>query len=99
MGNGFGSDLLHASVTVDTTADGGEVICRGKSGRESLLVANLSDTVTVYVGGTGSAGTGLTTSNGFPIAPGESVSFDDFTGALYGIVASGSADVRYLQVF
>ncbi len=91
--------LISGTVTVDTTATGGEVIVNGRSTRSSVVIQNTSTTVDVFVGGLTANGGGLTTANGLKIAAGQSLSFTDLNGSLYGIVASGSADVRYLEVF
>lgn len=93
-----GTSVLHGTVTVDTTTSGGEVIVAGRSGRRSLALANTDGSDTVWIGGTGEAGTNLTIANGFPLGPGQTITFTDFIGAVYGIVDTGdSADVRYLE--
>lgn len=91
-----GGDLTHAAVTVDATATGGEQIVAGRAVRKSLIVQNLSTTVDVFVGEPGASG--VTTANGIKIGPGQSLEFTDYSGPLSGVVASGSADVRYMEV-
>jgi len=58
--------------------------------RESLLIEN-NGSVTLYVGNSD-----VTTSTGTPIAAGSSLSDSSpaFTGMWFGIVSSGSCDVR-----
>lgn len=79
------------AVTVATTATqltGGDT--GAKSG--SFAVAN-NGAATVYIGGAG-----VTTATGFPIAAGASMGFDlrSATDEVYGIVASGTVEVRVL---
>jgi hypothetical protein len=88
-----GSNMAYAAVSVTTTAT---LIRAAKSGRESLTVQNLAAATDVYVGPDSS----VTTSNGLKIAQaGGSANYNEYTGALYGIVASGTADVRYAEVY
>lgn len=80
------------AVSVGTTATqltGGDT--GAKSG--SFAVANVG-AATIYIGGSG-----VTTATGFPIAAGESMSFDlrSATDEIYGIVASGTVAARVLM--
>ena len=80
------------AISVGTSAT---VVSAANNNRTSLLVQNLS-TADVYVGET----SGLTTANGILLKPNERlvltrVSPETFYyGAIYGRVASGTADVR-----
>ena len=47
---------------------------------------------TVYLGGSG-----VTTSTGFPLYVGETFSTSSFLGAIFGITASGTTNVRYWE--
>ena len=64
-----------------------------RSTRRSVVIINLSSSVTVYLGPSG-----VTTSTGLAIPAGQSVSIP-FTGAIYGIVASGSLTVSYMEIY
>lgn len=47
---------------------------------------------TLYLGGAS-----VTTSTGYPLAVGESISSTAFLGAVYGITASGTVNARYWE--
>jgi hypothetical protein len=89
-----GTNSRYGTVAV-TRDDGWRDHLGAKSGRESLLIQNTSSSVDVYVG----PGYVITTSNGIKLAAGASMVFNEYTGAVYGVVASGSADVRYWEVY
>jgi hypothetical protein len=57
--------------------------------RNSLVIANVSSG-TVYIG----YNVNLTTANGFPLVSGERMSEEYFHGAVYGIVTTGTAELR-----
>ena len=79
------------AVSVDATRD--LLPASALSNRKSIAVFN-NGTVTVYLGDVS-----VTTSNGFPLQPGEKVSMDIANGiALYGITAGTACDVRVLEV-
>jgi hypothetical protein len=86
-----------ATVTVDTTA-GGTVIVAGNTRRQALIIANMSTTVTIYIGQDST----LTAANGIPIYPETDRVFDRgfglFLGEVRGITSSGSADVRVWDI-
>ena len=88
------------AVTVETTATRLDTADETDSVAGSAVAVYNNGSVTVYVGDSG-----VTTSNGFPLAAGSSMSFEidtepgDLPGdALYGIVASGTAEVRVLEL-
>jgi hypothetical protein len=83
------------AVTVTTTATRLDPETEATSHDGSYAAIYNNGSVTVYIGFTSS----VTTSNGFPLAAGASMSFEfGYSGdALYGIVASGTADVRVLE--
>lgn len=60
--------------------------------RQGVLITNPSSTVTVYIGGSG-----VTTGNGQELLPGCSLSLP-VVSALYGIIATGSQTVSYVEV-
>ncbi len=60
--------------------------------RQGVLITNPSTTVTVYVGGSG-----VTTGNGQIIPPLQSITVPGVS-SLYGIVATGSQTVSYIEV-
>lgn len=70
------------------------------TGATSILAANYerkgfvvqATDGTVYLGGSG-----VTTSTGFPLSTGQSLSSSAFLGTVYGITASGTVNVRYWE--
>lgn len=60
--------------------------------RQGVLITNPSSTVTVYIGGSG-----VTTGNGQILTPGSSITIP-VVSALYGIVATGTQTVSYVEV-
>lgn len=68
-------------------------IVAANSSRKSVTIHN-AGSVTVYLGGT----SGVTTSNGIPLGAGETLSDDSSTDAWYAITASGTADLRIVEV-
>lgn len=94
------SDINSAVVSVTSTSSGGQVILNPRTRRSSVIIRN-EGTATVFIGGASpdADGTSLTMSTGFPLDADQSLSFDDLTGPLYGVVASGTADIRVLEVY
>jgi hypothetical protein len=60
--------------------------------RQGVLITNPSTTVTVYIGGAG-----VTTGNGQPVLPLQSITLP-VVSAVYGIVATGTQTVSYVEV-
>jgi len=60
--------------------------------RQGVIVKNPSSSTTLYVGGSG-----VTTSNGQIVLPGEAITLP-VTSAVYGVIASGSQTVSFLEV-
>lgn len=60
--------------------------------RRSLAIHN-AGSVTLYVGGIT-----VTTVNGLPVAAGASVTIDVGAAPIYGVAASGTLDVRILEI-
>lgn len=79
--------LTAEATTVTTTAT--LIDTSLATGREAALLRN-NGAVTVYLGGSG-----VTTSTGFPLAAGESLTLPR-GASVYGIVASGTCNVRSL---
>lgn len=81
----------HAAVTVNDSAD--QILAAASTRRGAVVVNNGS--VTVFLGKSAS----VTTSNGIPLAAGQSFTVDgrEYLGPVFGITASGSADVRYWE--
>jgi hypothetical protein len=80
------------TVTIANTAT---QILGASSARGGWIIHNASDQ-DIYIGGTSS----VTTANGIPLASGEKIVADGpaaWNGALHGIVASGTADLRYFE--
>jgi len=76
-------------VSVGTTAT---TIISSNTNAKTRKIENIGSN-TVYVGGD----TSITTSNSFPIEPGETLDISDFTGVVYGIVAASTEDVSYIE--
>jgi hypothetical protein len=86
----FKSRLVNGTVTVTTTATA--LPATAATGRSSLSVKN-NGAVTIYVGSST-----VTSANGYPLAPNAEISFDVGDQVIvYGITASGSADIRVLE--
>ena len=80
------------SVTVTTSAT--QLDATPLTDRKTIVIANTSDTVIAYIGGSG-----VTTANGFTLEPKEKQSLDmDDGAALYAIVASGTLDIRVMEL-
>lgn len=79
------------SVSVGTTAT--RIDSEDLSAGSSAALANVGG-ATVFVGGPD-----VTTAIGFPLAAGERMAFDLRRGdEIYGVVASGTVEVRVLEV-
>jgi len=68
----------------------------------SIIAINLNEKVrkiknlgtnTIFVGSDSS----ITTSNAFPINSGETLNISDYTGEVFGIVATGTEDASYIE--
>lgn len=84
--------LRSAQTTVDTTAGGTRI--DGTAGGGAFVLIKNQGSIAVYVGPSG-----LTTSTGFLVNPGEALSLDSLRSddALYGITGSSSTTVHVLQ--
>ena len=86
---GLGGAALGTVVSVTTSATA--LPSSALTARKALAVRNVG-ALTVYIGGSGVA-----TTSGFPLYPGESQAFDASL-VLYGIVAAGTCEVRVLEM-
>jgi len=85
--------LAAAAVAVDTTVGGTEIAATPTAGRISIIVQNLGNKE-IFLGPTG-----VTSVNGVALAPRANVSLDLGEDVnLFAIAASGSQDVRYMEL-
>ena len=86
--------MQYGAKTITNTAT---LIVGPNSSRRNLTIVNTSEGVPVYYGPDNL----VTTANGIPLYETATRDQDNipegFKGAIYGIVASGSADVRYWE--
>lgn len=82
----------YGRLTATTSA--ASYLLQYNSRRSSILIKNI-DTVTIYLGFSNS----LTTSNGLPLSPGETWSSSDYSGQIYAVVASSTAQLAYTEVY
>lgn len=90
-----------SAVSITTAATVIVAASTQSGGRIGLFILNNS-TTTVYIGPDST----VTTANGFPLLAGEKFILQNdtpnpqyfYTGAVYGIVATGTADVRYWEM-
>jgi hypothetical protein len=71
---------------------GATLLAARNDNRIDLAVINTSG-ATIFIGPST-----VTVANGVPIGPSAGISFDSFTGALYGIVAAGSETVGVIEI-
>lgn len=87
--------MTATQVTVPSTANG-IVILAANSSRKGATISN-PGSVPVYIQ---QGSTGVTTSNGFAVPAGSSYNIDSplYTGAIYGIVGTGSQVVTVVEL-
>jgi hypothetical protein len=87
--------MTATQVTVPATSNG-ILILAANAARKGATISN-PGSVSVYIQ---QAATGVTTSNGFAIPPGASYNIDSplYTGAVYGIVATGTNVVTVVEL-
>ena len=85
-----GTAVLGSVVSVGTTATA--LPASALANRRALIIRN-NGSATVYLGAAG-----VTTASGFPLDPGQSLALEIGTLAIYGRVASGTVEVRVLEV-
>lgn len=87
--------MANSYNTVTVQSSGATVILAANTWREGITLYN-NGSVTVYIGTDSSVATGT----GMPMLAGAAYDFNgwqQYKGALYGIAASATADVRYLE--
>lgn len=84
------STVLSTAVSVGTSATA--LPASALSGRRVVFVYN-NGSATIFLGSAA-----VTTAAGFPLLPGQSVSFAVGTLALYGRVASGTVEARVMEI-
>ncbi len=87
---GAGGDKAFTQFTVTDAAQ--EILAANTSRNAATFVNNSG--VTIFLGNDGA----LTTGNGLPLAAGAPLSDDVSTDAWFAIVATGTADIRMLEV-
>jgi len=80
--------MNYGNISVTTAAT---LIKATNASRKSILVRNYGS-ASLFIGGNNS----VTTGNGFEVQANQSIYIKD-TDEIYGIVASGTLDVRYLE--
>ena len=86
--------MSYDTVSVTTSAT---LIVSASEARKELKLCNTANGTIVYLGQDSS----VTTSNGFPLYENQSVAMErdwgQWLGDVYGIVGSGTADIRYWE--
>jgi len=83
--------VLSSSINIGTSPT--KIPSSNLTERKTLTIRN-NGSNTIFIGGSG-----VTTTDGYPLKPNESMDIDLDAGAtLYGIVASGTEDLRVLEV-
>lgn len=85
-----GSTVLSGAVSVATTATA--LPASALAARRVLWVYN-NGSATIFLGPAG-----VTTSNGFPLLPGQSVALEVGTLVMYGRVATGTVEARVMEI-
>ena len=80
--------MNYGNISVTTAAT---LIIATNTNRKSIVIRNNGGS-TLYIGGNNS----VTTSNGFLVLPSQSIYIKE-TDEIYGIVSSGTLNVRYLE--
>lgn len=84
------STVTASAASVGTSA---AQVAASNGARQKLTVRNNSSSAKVYVGQDNT----LTTSNGFPLGPGEGFTFEGTTAAIWAISDTASTDVRIMS--
>ena len=82
---------LHSTNQVSISASATQII-GANAARAGVVITNPGTILTVYIGNAG-----VTAANGFPLAPGNSITLP-VVGAVYGITSSSIQTVGYLEV-
>ena len=78
------------SITIGTEPK--QILAANRDRKAYLIYNNGEETLTIGFNSS------VTPGNGIPVIPQRAVSDQKYKGAFWGIVASGSIDVRYLEV-
>jgi hypothetical protein len=81
-----------ASGFAISVAVGATLISAAQAGRRSIMIRNNDAAATLYLGPT----SGVTTVNGMPLSPAQTVVFSDSTTAWYGAASVGTIDTRVI---
>lgn len=84
------ASAIQTAVTSTSTAT---ELAPDRAYRGAIMLINNSDQ-TVFIGYTSS----VSTSNGIPLSPSAALMEDRWNGPIYGIVSSGSADMRVIEL-
>lgn len=85
-----GTQLYAGTVAVGGGAPG-TLVRAANNTRQSLTIRNNSG-VDAYIGPSG-----LTSATGMPLSPGEAITLNGTTAAVYALVPLGPGDIRYLE--
>lgn len=83
--------MAFSAGTVSIATSATQILALNTS-QKKRLITNVGS-ATIFIGSNNS----VTTSNGFPLLVGENLNIGDFNGTVYGIVASGSEDLDFLE--
>lgn len=87
--------MAYNTVTITTSPT---KIVNGNCSRRNLIITNTSLSLIVYIG----PDSNITTSNAIPLYQNQTLNQDripeGYLGPIYGVVASGTADVRYWEM-
>lgn len=81
----------YGTISVGTTA---AVLVAGRTSRRSVIIKNTHASQVLYVGDDDQ----VTDTNGFPVAAGDTISFDNYNGPLYGYGSGAATTGRFFQV-
>lgn len=81
------------NVNQISVANTATLIVAANTSRTRLKINVKSGSGVCYIGGDNS----VTTSNGYPIGITEYIELNDYTGAVYGVVAASTDTVDYLE--
>lgn len=91
--NNSGQTAAYGAVSVTTTAT--DIVATDLVNRRSIIIQNLSNNRSVYIGSNAS----VTTGSGFLLSPHASVELDIAAGVnVHGIANAGTADIRYFEI-
>lgn len=89
----YGGKASATNVSVDTAA---EIVVPRRQSRKSVTIQNWEPATNILYLGHDSS---VTTTTGLALGPGESITFDDFKGDVWGIADTAATDVRYFEIY